>query len=198
MQWWENYCSCTYWEFVVTFILQYNHSSIFEYHHPMKEWSRLLEAAISWSLMNLSTLLMDKIGFRCHLEKRKEYQFSKKLEPTYKWKEGKPAEISCEVNESLQPVVWRYNGEEINVSLCSLLFYNCLYAESFWRLLRVCWEFGTSAESLGRLLRDDNVYYITDQGQRLWLYGTPARYTLRTQGRCCWLAYGRRILVWSL
>lgn len=51
------------------------------------------------------------------LEKRKEYKFSKKLESSYTWKEGKAQEISCEVNEALQDVVWYYNGTAIAVSV---------------------------------------------------------------------------------
>lgn len=51
----------------------------------------------------------------CISEKRKEYKFNKKLEKTYRWKEGKPMEIECEISEALQTVVWRYNGKEITV-----------------------------------------------------------------------------------
>ena len=51
------------------------------------------------------------------IAKRKEIKFGKKLDASYKWKEGKPYELSCEVGEALQEVIWKKDGEPITVSL---------------------------------------------------------------------------------
>ena len=50
------------------------------------------------------------------IAKRKEIKFGKKLDASYKWKEGKPYELSCEVGEALQEVIWKKDGEPITVS----------------------------------------------------------------------------------
>ncbi|XP_067930808.1 twitchin-like [Watersipora subatra] len=62
------------------------------------------------------TLSCDGVVTSCNLfikAKRKEYKFGKKLRESYTWKEGKEAELVCDVGESQQDVVWKKNGVEI-------------------------------------------------------------------------------------